>query len=140
MRISETEPIYGTGDATFRAVGGEPGIRQLVEYFYDTMESDHSVRPLRLMHADDLSESREKLAAFLSGWMGGPKRYAEKYGSINIPSAHAHLNIDESHAQQWLHCLNCALDKMDYSDSLKAYLFKQLSFPVSRVVQRARLS
>ncbi len=38
------EPSYGTGDATFRAAGGEAGIRRLVDAFYDIMERDPRYR------------------------------------------------------------------------------------------------
>lgn len=147
MRISEpvetdseeASIAYGQADATYKAAGEIEGIQTLVDYFYDAMETEPSARPLRLLHAEDLTESREKLTAFLSGWMGGHRLYQERYGSISIPSAHAHLEMDKTHGDQWLHCMKLALDKMDYPQPLKDYLFKQLSIPVSMVVKRAEL-
>lgn len=139
MLLGERNPLYGHGDSTYIAAGEESGIETLVDHFYDVMESDTFARPLRNLHADDLTESRSKLTAFLCGWMGGPKRYQERYGSINIPSAHAHLNVEESHAKQWIYCMHEALNKMDYPDTLKEYLIEQLSVPVNMVLKRAQI-
>jgi hemoglobin len=86
------------------------------------------------MHPDDLTVSIDKLARFLCGWMGGPKRYSEKYGGIAIPPAHSHLPVGESEKQAWLDCMREALDKQDYPDELKEYLIEQLTVPASRIV------
>lgn len=131
--------IYGKGDATYLAVGGEEGVSLLVDCFYDYMDSEESAQPLRLLHSEDLSESRAKLKAFLSGWMGGPKLYQQQFGSINIPSAHAHLKMDKSHADQWLSCMKLSMIKLSYPEDLIHYLLKQFSFPVQHILQRAEL-
>jgi hemoglobin len=86
------------------------------------------------MHPGDLTVSIDKLARFLCGWMGGPKRYSEKYGGIAIPPAHSHLPVGESEKQAWLDCMREALDKQDYPDELKEYLIEQLTVPASRIV------
>ena len=111
----------------------------MVDHFYDLMETDPKARHLRLLHTSDLAESRAKLTAFLSGWMGGPRLFQDTYGSINIPSVHSHLKIDRSHAEQWLYCMQGALDLMDYPETLKQYLMEQLSIPVNMVLKRAAL-
>ena len=83
---------YGHGDATFRAAGGEQGIRQLVDSFYDIMSEKPQYERIFRWHPDP-HEARDKLARFLCGWMGGPRRYHEKYGAISIPKVHAHLAV-----------------------------------------------
>ncbi len=80
---------YGVEDASYRAAGGEAGIRKLVDDFYDAMDQLPEAAKIRAMHPADLTLSRDKLARFLCGWMGGPKIYAEKYGPIRIPQAHS---------------------------------------------------
>jgi len=139
MNITEPSALYGKDDATYIAAGEEAGIRVLVNHFYDLMDTEPSAKPLRLLHAGDLTESREKLTAFLSGWMGGPKLYQQRYGQISIPGAHSHLKIDKSHAEQWLQCMQGALNKTEYPENLKAYLFEQLSIPVNMVLKRVEL-
>ncbi|MGI9293670.1 MAG: group II truncated hemoglobin [Pseudomonadales bacterium] len=124
---------YGVGDATFLAAGGEAGIRDLVDSFYDIMSSDPEYRTIWSWHPDDNNLSRDKLARFLCGWMGGPRRYNEKYGPISIPSAHAHLNVTARERDQWLGCMNKALAQQDYPQSLVAYLLEQLFVPAERI-------
>ena len=127
---------YGTKDASFRAAGGEPGIRRLVDDFYDEMDSADYAATIRAMHPQDLNVSRDKLTLFLCGWLGGPRLYAEKYGGISIPSAHAHLDIGLSERDAWLRCMKVALDKQDYLPEFKIYLLEQLSVPAERVRKR----
>ena len=85
------------------------------------------------MHREDLDESRDKLAQFLSGWLGGPKRYQEKYGPISIPGAHAHLKIGAAERDSWLHCMQLALAQQAYPQDLQRYLLAQLSRPAERI-------
>lgn len=129
------EPSYGTGDATFRAAGGEAGIRRLVDAFYDIMERDPRYRRIWEWHPPDNEVSRDKLARFLCAWMGGPRLFSEKYGRISIPSAHAHLGVTAVERDLWLDCMARALAQQDYPESLVAYLLKELAVPAERIRQ-----
>ncbi|MFK7958634.1 MAG: group II truncated hemoglobin [Lysobacterales bacterium] len=125
-------PPYGQKDATFQAAGGEEGIRALVDSFYDLMSSKQEYRKIFDWHPDGDS-ARDKLARFLCGWMGGPRRYHEKYGSISIPRVHAHLAISSTEKQMWIDCMGEALARQPYEVSLKQYLLEQLSVPAEHV-------
>ena len=129
-----TQSEYGKEDQTFQAAGGIEGIQQLVEDFYDVMSTRSDATVIRHMHPDDLTVSIDKLARFLCGWMGGPKRYSEKYGGIAIPPAHSHLPVGETEKQAWLDCMSEALDRQNYPVALKEYLIVQLTVPASRIV------
>lgn len=129
-----TNVEYGKEDQTFQAAGGINGIQQLVEDFYDVMSTRDYAAVIRHMHPDDLTISIDKLARFLCGWTGGPKRYSEKYGGIAIPPAHSHLAVGESEKQAWLDCMQEALERQDYPAELKNYLIEQLTVPASRIV------
>ena len=128
----EQQPQYGEGDASFQAAGAREGLQKLVNDFYDLMEQLPEVKEIRDMHPADLSQSRDKLSRFLCGWLGGPKLYQEKYGSINIPSAHAHLNIGSRQRDAWLSCMQKALETQPYAMSFKKYLIEQLYVPAER--------
>ncbi len=130
--IDMQQPTYGDGDTSFRAAGGVEGIRQLVEDFYDQMQQLPEARVIRAMHAEELTESRDKLARFLCGWLGGPKLYSEKYGSIAIPRAHNHLDIGPSERDAWLLCMEKALERQPYKPAFKQYLLEQLFVPAER--------
>jgi hemoglobin len=134
MNISEpgSSLPYGTDDASFQAAGGVEGIRVLVDAFYDAMETLPQAKTVREMHPDDLTESRDKLARFLCGWLGGPKLYREKYGSIAIPRAHNHLDIGPAERDAWLLCMEEALKDQPFANDFKAYLLEQLFVPAER--------
>jgi len=123
---------YGSGDASYQAAGEFEGLVRLCERFYFYMDTLAEAKTIRGMHRDDLTESVDKLACFLSGWLGGPKRYREKYGPIAIPRAHAHLAIGSSERDAWMLCMKHALKDQAYSEDFKRYLFEQLYVPAER--------
>ncbi|MGE0367293.1 MAG: group II truncated hemoglobin [Phycisphaerales bacterium] len=120
---------YGEGDASFQAAGGIEGLRRLVADFYRMMDTLPEAATIRAMHPSDLSGSADKLHRFLCGWLGGPKLYREKYGSIHIPSAHAHLAIGEHERDAWLLCMERALARQDYPQEFRDYLLRALFRP-----------
>ena len=122
-------PFYGIGDGTLRALGGEEAVRELANRFYDAMERLPEARGILNLHPDDLALSRDKLATFLTGWMGGPKRYRDRFGPISIPAAHRHLPIGPEERDAWLMCMATALDEMEVDTELKSYLLTQLRHP-----------
>lgn len=132
---SETSPTppppraYGDGDASFQAAGGVAGLRRLVDEFYRQMDTLPEAAGIRAMHPADLSAAADKLHRFLCGWLGGPKLYMEKYGSIHIPSAHAHLAIGEDERDAWLLCMERALARQDYPEDFRRYLLHALFRP-----------
>lgn len=128
---------YGTGDTSFQAAGGEIGIRQLVDKFYERMGTDQRFSTIYNMHPDDIEVSIDKLARFLCGWLGGPKRYQEKYGPISIPAVHQHLSIGTDERDQWLTCMKESIDEQAYEADFKEYLIFQLSIPAEVVRSRS---
>lgn len=122
-------PVYGIGDSTLRALGGEAAVCELVDRFYTAMQRLPEAQAIRSLHPDDLSLSRDKLATFLIGWMGGPSRYRERFGPIAIPAVHRHLAIGPEERDAWLLCMRTALDEMSVDSELKTYLLAQLRHP-----------
>jgi len=61
-------------------IGGEEGLRKLVNRFYDIMDSDEQAKTVRAMHKEDLSAIRAGLFEYLSGWLGGPPLFVAKHG------------------------------------------------------------
>lgn len=124
---------FGEGDATYQAAGGLSGITQLVDRFYDIMDTLPEAKELRDMHPQDLTLSRKKLVYFLSGWMGGPKLYSEHFGSITIPSAHSHLPIDMDGKNSWLTCMELALKELEYPEDFRLYVLEKLAIPAESI-------
>ena len=129
---SNSLPIYGEEDNSFQAAGGFDGIKQLVDAFYDAMETLPQAQDIRAMHSPDLDESRDKLTRFLTGWLGGPKLFSEKYGPIRIPVAHRHLAIGPAERDAWLACMQIAVNARPYPQAFRKYLMTQLYVPAER--------
>ena len=130
--MSETT-TYGVGDSSYKAAGELAGITTLVNAFYDYMDTLPEAAHIRGMHSKDLTESRTKLIYFLSGWLGGPKLYAEHFGSIIIPKAHQHLPIGQAETDAWMQCMKKAIADQPYTQAFKTYLVEQLMIPAERI-------
>lgn len=130
--------VFGSGDGSYQAAGGMDGIRQLVDDFYQVMDSAPEARRIRQMHPEDLTLARDKLACFLSGWLGGPKRFQQTYGRIHIPAFHARWPIDTDDANAWLYCMQEAIARQPWDALFKDYLLRQLAVPAQRIVQAAQ--
>jgi hemoglobin len=126
---------YGSEDSSYRAAGEQAGIRRLVDTFYDLMESEPKYQTIFDWHPDDMEISRDKLALFLCGWMGGPKPFVEKYGRIQIPVVHKHLKVTEFERDLWLDCMAQALNQQDYPQAFIDYLNEQFFIPADRIRQ-----
>ena len=125
MNIKTCE--YGVGDCSYKMAGELSGITQLVNAFYDNMDALKEAENIRSMHSKDLSASRKKLTYFLSGWLGGPKLYAENFGSINIPQAHKHLHVGiASMIEQYIDSMEISSEKMDKIVQMAAEIYGQI--------------
>ena len=121
----------GSNKSTFyELLGGENGgtekLRQLVETFYDIMDTDHKSAPIRALHPADLTSSREKLFMFLTGWTGGPQLYIERYGHPRLRQRHMSFSIGESERDQWMYCMIGAMHQMNLDEKLLQKLANQL--------------
>ena len=131
-------PQFGVGDASFQAAGGESGIRALVGDFYDIMATDERFKTIISMHPTNRELSIEKLTLFLCGWLGGPRLFKPKYGSISIPLVHDHLPITQAEHDQWLQCMYAAIGRQTYSLEFGEYLIRQLAVPAASVLRRTQ--
>lgn len=95
----------------YELLGGESAVHKLVDRFYDLMDETAEVETLRKLHAKSLRVSREKLYLFLSGWLGGPQLYVEKYGHPMLRRRHLPFAIGEVERDQWMQCMNQTLDE-----------------------------
>ena len=110
----------------FEELGGAEKIRDLVEKFYDVMDSDSRAAGIRAMHADDLTEAREKLFMFLTGWSGGPSLYIERYGHPMLRRRHMPFSIGESERDQWMFCMVRAMHEVGMEEPLVVRLAQAL--------------
>jgi hemoglobin len=103
-------------------IGGERGLRTLVDRFYDYMDSLPEARDVRALHARSLKASREKLFLFLSGWLGGPPLYARRHGHPMLRRRHLPFAIGRVERDQWMLCMDRALGDTQLDPALRARL------------------
>ncbi len=95
----------------FQAVGGEQFFFDLVDRFYDRVESDPILAPM--YPADDLSGARERLALFLVQFWGGPSTYNESRGHPRLRMRHFPFRVDRAARDAWLGHMTAALNSME---------------------------
>lgn len=110
----------------YAMIGGEAGLRRIVQRFYDIMDSDPAAAGVRAMHNADLGPVRQKLFEFLSGWLGGPPLYHQRKDSKCIVAAHSALAIGPGERDQWLACMRTALKDVGLPPEVRAYLGQAL--------------
>src|SRR4030095_16512148 len=106
----------------YELIGRESGLKSLVERFYDIIDSAPEAVQLRALHPKSLRQSREKFFMFLSGWMGGPQLYMEKFGHPRLRMRHTPFSIGIAERDQWIWCMNKALDESDIDPRVVEYL------------------
>jgi hemoglobin len=112
----------------FARIGGEAGVRKLVDRFYDLMDTLPEARELRALHPELLVGSRDKLAWFLVGWLGGPPRYVERFGHPRLRARHLPFVIGERERDQWMLCMERALgDELSADPELHGFLAAALA-------------
>ena len=116
--MSETPPA----STPFDRLGGDAQVRALVDRFYDLMDLEPAYADLRRAHGADLSHARDKLYWFLSGWLGGPDHYIERFGHPRLRARHLPFAIGIRERDQWLACMNQAMVECRVDEDLRARL------------------
>jgi len=109
--------------APYALLGGDAGVRELVTRFYDLMDSDPAYAGIRKLHRPDLSQAREKLYLFLSGWLGGPQLYAERFGHPMLRARHLPFQIGVAERDLWLACMSRAMQEIGVEGELQQGLY-----------------
>ena len=93
----------------FDRLGGEAGVRALVDRFYDLMDLEPVYAGIRALHPTELDSSRDKLHWFLCGWLGGPNHYIDRFGHPRLRARHLPYAIGIAERDQWLACMGQAM-------------------------------
>ena len=120
----DTEHPWGDEATPYEAIGGDEGVRRLVESFYDIIESESP--DLRAMLPQNTSTSRQKLYEYFSEWLGGPTLYSDKRGHPRLRMRHLPFSIGDPEATEWMRCMDKAMDESGVSPSLKVFLDQRL--------------
>lgn len=121
----------------YEMLGGESGVRRLVHEFYAIMDENPEAAGIRAMHGKSLAAIEQKLFEYLSGWLGGPMLYQQKYGTVCLSAPHAPYPIGAGERDQWLRCMDLALERVGASQELKQMLEEPL-FRVADIIVNRR--
>lgn len=122
-----TEPQdLSAGPTPFEQLGGEPGVRALVDQFYDLMDLEPQFALLRSVHGSSLDDARDKLFWFLCGWLGGPNHFVARFGHPRLRARHLPFSIGRAERDQWLACMYQAMVDKAVPEPLQARLQKSL--------------
>jgi hemoglobin len=119
--------INGPGKTPYEELGGDARLREMVDRFYDLMDLEPGYAGIRKLHPPSLDTSREKLYMFLSGWMGGPGLYMEKYGHPMLRARHLPFAIGISERDQWMDCMQRAMAEVGVEEELRKGLYNAFS-------------
>ncbi|MGI2261295.1 group II truncated hemoglobin [Shewanella sp. GXUN23E] len=108
-------------------IGGEAVIKALAHQFYQEMQSQPETRELLAIHKAPIAQSEQKLFEFLSGWLGGPQLYQQKYGHPALRARHMPFAIDDNLRDQWLICMQAALVKEVKNPQHRQAIFQAVS-------------
>jgi hemoglobin len=106
----------------YELIGGDARVRELVERFYDLMELEPAYAQLRRVHGSTLESAREKLHLFLSGWLGGPPLYTDRYGHPMLRARHLPFAIGVVERDQWMACMGQAMEEIGLAPELRQAL------------------
>ncbi|RUO63181.1 group II truncated hemoglobin [Pseudidiomarina insulisalsae] len=111
----------------YQQLGGESAVRAMAERFYDIMATDPRARELLALHPQPLTAIRQKFFEFLSGWLGGPQLFTEKYGHPRLRARHLPFRVDIKMRDQWLLCMYQVLDEQVADPLLHMQLKQQFT-------------
>lgn len=106
----------------YTRIGGEQALRALVRRFYELMDELPETYGIRKMHAESLDGAADKLFKFLSGWMGGPQLFVQEFGEPFLRRRHLPFPIGGSERDQWLLCMDRALEEVVADAALRGEL------------------
>lgn len=110
----------------YEQIGGEATLRKITRKFYEIMDKMPEAQGIRKMHPENLAGSEEKLFMFLSGWLGGPNLFIERFGHPKMRARHLPFQIGKSERDQWMLCMVHAFDEVKIEEPYRSELLHSL--------------
>jgi len=139
MTDPATDDDAPAGHATpFETLGGEAGVRALVDRFYDLMDLEPGFARLRALHPPTLEGSRDKLFWFLAGWLGGPSLYTDRFGHPMLRARHLPVAIGIAERDQWIACMGLAMAEIGEAGGFSETMQHRLLAAFARTADHMR--
>lgn len=98
-------------EALYEKLGGEEAISKVVDYFYELVLKDETVKSF--FEDTDMEKQRRHQTKFISFALGGPNQYSGK----SMAKAHEGMNLQEEHFGAIVNHLHAALEHFGVSGS-----------------------
>lgn len=119
----------GPNNTPFDVLGRDAAVA-LATRFYDHMD-EHEPALVAVHRTDGAGKVaplvRERFAAFLVEWLGGPADYSREHGHPRLRMRHAHVPIGVEMRDAWLRCMNAALEDPSVDDDVRGYLRRRFA-------------
>ncbi len=111
-------------ETIFDKIGGEPKVLELVNQFYDLIETLPQGEAIVNLHrmGHGLAHVRPAQFEFLCGFFGGRRYYQETHGHMNLREIHAHVEIRRVDAENWLTVMEMALTDTKVEEPMKGQI------------------
>ncbi|WP_414463578.1 group II truncated hemoglobin [Hyphomicrobium sp. DY-1] len=128
-----------TVKSLYDRLGGEKNLRALVESFYDIIEFEPTGEELHILHlrGHGVAHSRIEQFRFLSGFLGGPRLYVERYGHSDVRKMHEHVEISKTARDRWLECMAIAIDRVGLPCDVKSELMRHFTRVATMLINRS---
>ena len=100
---------------------GDARLQTLISSFYAKVFENPVIGPL--FNQTDADTIKDKQYCFLSQFLGGPQRYAQKYGPPKMRRRHAPHAITTEAKDEWLKLMKASVYELDLPDHLKEALY-----------------
>lgn len=119
-RPSDAAHPWGDAATPYEEIGGADAVRKLSDAFYDVIEEESPT--LRAMLPASTKNTRTKLSMYLTGWLGGPPLYEEKWGHPRLRMRHMPFAIGTTEAEEWMRCMGVAMERAGVEEPLRTFL------------------
>lgn len=94
----------------YDAIGGDETVKALAKRFYELMDRLPEAKACRDIHPPSLEGSEAKFYDYLTGYLGGPPVYVEKYGHPMLRRRHFVAPIGPDERDGWILCFKQAME------------------------------
>lgn len=115
----------------FDHVGGQVFFNDLVDRFYDGVETDP---PLRALYPEDLEPGKEALALFLGQYFGGPTTYSDQKGHPRLRMRHVNFRIGPAERDGWVRHMTAAVEQAELEPPVQAQMLDYFAMAAQHMI------
>jgi hemoglobin len=111
----------------FEQIGGQPTVDRIIDAFYDAMDTLPEARIIRVLHPEDLGNTRAVLKKFLAEWLGGSRTYSQERGHPRLRARHLPFSIGDEERDAWILCMRRAMEQVVTDAQAREWILQKLS-------------